>query len=75
MSVHDVISSIQEPDETGMTFAENARIKAMYYMKATGMPCLADDSGIVVDALQGRPGVYSARYAGPECDDEKTIRS
>lgn len=71
VSVHDVISSIQEPEETGTTFAENARIKALYYMKATGMPCLADDSGIVVDALDGRPGVYSARYAGPECDDEK----
>ena len=71
VSVHDVISDIKEPEETGTTFEENARLKALYYMKATGRPCLADDSGIIADALHGRPGVYSARYAGPECDDEK----
>ena len=45
-------------------------LKASYYMKVTGLPCLADDSGIAADALGGRPGVYSARYAGPDCDDE-----
>ena len=71
VSVHDVISDIKEPEETGTTFEENARLKALYYMKATGRPCMADDSGIIADALHGRPGVYSARYAGPECDDEK----
>lgn len=70
VSVHDLLPDIEEPEETGRTFAENARLKAQYYMKATGLPCLADDSGIVADALNGRPGVYSARYAGPECDDE-----
>ena len=59
-----------EIEETGTTFAENALLKATYYMKATGLPCLADDSGIAADALGGRPGVYSARYAGPDCDDE-----
>lgn len=69
VSVHDVISDIKEPEETGTTFVENARLKARYYMKATGRPCLADDSGIIADVLDGRPGVYSARYAGPECDD------
>lgn len=69
--VGDVVKGIEEPEETGTTFMENARIKAAYYMKASGLPCLADDSGIVADALDGRPGVYSARYAGPECDDEK----
>lgn len=71
ISVHDLLPNIKEPAETGTTFLENARIKAAYYMKATGKPCLADDSGIIADALDGRPGVYSARYAGPACDDEK----
>ena len=71
VSVHDLLPDIAEPEETGTTFAENARLKAHYYMKATGKPCLADDSGIIADALKGRPGVYSARYAGPKCDDEK----
>ena len=68
-SVHDVMADITEPEETGKTFAENALLKASYYMKATGLPCLADDSGIAADALGGRPGVYSARYAGLYCDD------
>ncbi|MCH4178729.1 MAG: RdgB/HAM1 family non-canonical purine NTP pyrophosphatase [Megasphaera sp.] len=69
--VHDILPDIKEPEETGTTFAENARIKAAYYMKATGKPCLADDSGIIADALGDRPGIYSARYAGDDCDDEK----
>ena len=64
------MADITEPEETGKTFAENALLKATYYMKATGLPCLADDSGIAADALGGRPGVYSARYAGLDCDDE-----
>lgn len=71
VSVKDVLRDEQEPEETGNTFAENALIKATYYMKRTNMPCLADDSGIVVDALQGRPGVDSARYAGEDCNDER----
>jgi XTP/dITP diphosphohydrolase len=54
---------IREPEETGDTFAENARQKAVYYSKATGQWCLADDSGLEVDALGGEPGVQSARYA------------
>ena len=53
------------PKETGSTFLENARIKAKAAMKATGMPSLADDSGLCVDALGGAPGVYSADYGGP----------
>jgi XTP/dITP diphosphohydrolase len=53
-----------EPVEDGATFAENARIKAIYYAKAAGRLCLADDSGLEVDALGGAPGVFSARYAG-----------
>lgn len=55
--------SIPEPEETGLTFAENARIKAIAYARAAGRMCLADDSGLEVDALGGAPGVHSARYA------------
>jgi XTP/dITP diphosphohydrolase len=54
-----------EPEETGETFAENACIKASEVAKATGQYAIADDSGICIDALDGRPGVYSARWAGP----------
>jgi XTP/dITP diphosphohydrolase len=54
-----------EPEETGTTFAENARIKAFSAAQLTGEWALADDSGIAIDALGGRPGVYSARWAGP----------
>ncbi|MCY2932345.1 MAG: RdgB/HAM1 family non-canonical purine NTP pyrophosphatase [Planctomycetota bacterium] len=55
--------TLPEPAETGATFAENARLKAHYYAQATGQWCLADDSGLAVDALGGRPGVHSARFA------------
>lgn len=58
-----------EPEETGATFAENARIKAQVVCTACGKPVIADDSGLCVDALQGAPGVYSARYAGSHGDD------
>ena len=54
-----------EPEETGTTFEANARIKAKAVMEATGLPAIADDSGLMVDALDGAPGVYSARYGGP----------
>lgn len=55
---------IEEPEETGRTFADNARLKAIYYARKTGMTCIADDSGLEVQALDGEPGVRSARYAG-----------
>ena len=55
---------IDEPEESGDTFAENARLKATYYALATGKHALADDSGICIDALKGQPGVHSARWVG-----------
>src|SRR5579862_7608239 len=57
-----------EPDETGDTFAANARIKAIAAAKAARLPAFADDSGLVVDALDGAPGIFSARWAGPQKD-------
>ncbi|MGA7104807.1 MAG: RdgB/HAM1 family non-canonical purine NTP pyrophosphatase, partial [Candidatus Deferrimicrobiaceae bacterium] len=62
-----------EPREMGKTFVENARIKALHYAKEYHILCVADDSGLVVEALGGRPGVRSARYAGEEANDEKNI--
>jgi len=59
---------LPEPTETGKTFAENAAHKAMAAAKATGRPAFADDSGLVVDALGGEPGIHSARWAGPDKD-------
>ncbi len=62
--------NVSEVAETGTTFVENAIIKARHAAQHTGLPALADDSGIEVDVLQGAPGVYSARYAGSGADDE-----
>ncbi len=58
-----------EPVEDGATFDDNAYKKAHHYARVLGLPCLADDSGLVVDALDGRPGVHSARYAGESASD------
>ena len=58
-----------EVEETGSSFAENAMLKAKAVMEASGLPAIADDSGVCVDALSGAPGIYSARYGGPELDD------
>ncbi|MBW3619692.1 MAG: RdgB/HAM1 family non-canonical purine NTP pyrophosphatase [Actinobacteria bacterium] len=61
---------LEGPEETGDTFAANALLKARAAAEASGLPALADDSGLEVDALNGEPGVRSARYAGPDADDE-----
>lgn len=64
---------VDDADETGESFVENALIKARHASLLTGLPAIADDSGLVVDALDGRPGVYSARYSGADATDESNI--
>ena len=64
---------VEDADETGTTFVENALIKARHASLQTGLPALADDSGICVDALNGAPGLYSARYAGGHGDAQRNI--
>ena len=64
---------VEPPEETGVTFVENALIKARAACAATGLPALADDSGVVVDALGGAPGVRSARYAGDGASDADNL--
>jgi len=61
---------ISEAVEDGLSFIENALIKARHAARCTGLQALADDSGLVVDALSGMPGIYSSRYAGPDADDQ-----
>ena len=65
---------LPEPEETGMTFAENAQLKAVAAAQGAGLPSLADDSGIEVEALGGAPGIYSARWAGPAKDFKVAMR-
>jgi len=65
--------AIESPEETGTTFADNALLKARHASAQSGLPAMADDSGIVVDALGGRPGVRSARYAGEAATDEQNV--
>ncbi|MEJ2059927.1 MAG: RdgB/HAM1 family non-canonical purine NTP pyrophosphatase [Gammaproteobacteria bacterium] len=65
---------VPEAEETGLSFVENAILKARNAARHTGLPAIADDSGIEVDALNGAPGIYSARYAGAQGDDEANNR-
>ncbi len=69
----DEFPALAEAEESGETFAENARAKALYYAQRTGLPALADDSGLEVDALHGAPGVHSAHYAGLPRDDDDNL--
>jgi len=69
----DDLPGAPEIEETGATFADNARLKAEGVMAFCGLPTLADDSGLEVDALDGAPGVHSARYAGPDASDDDRI--
>ena len=64
------VPAAPEPDETGVTFADNARLKADYYAHASGLATVAEDSGLVIDAMDGRPGVQSARYPGATYADK-----
>lgn len=77
LSEHELVAlpqALESPEETGVTFAENALIKARAAAEALGVPVIADDSGIEVDALGGAPGVRSARFAGPEATDAENLR-
>lgn len=64
---------VADADETGLSFLENAIIKARHACQLTGLPAIADDSGLVVDALGGQPGIYSSRYAGPNATDSANL--
>lgn len=66
--------NVPDIDETGLSFIENAIIKARHTAQLTGLPAIADDSGLVVNALNGAPGIYSARYAGEHGNDKKNIQ-
>lgn len=72
MGIELLTADLPEVEETGKTFMENARLKAESACKATGLPSVADDSGLCVDALNGEPGIYSARYAPPG-EGKKTV--
>jgi XTP/dITP diphosphohydrolase len=65
---------LPEPEETGTTFEENARIKSLAAATGAGLPALADDSGLAIDVLGGEPGIYSARWAGPDKDFVRAMR-
>ncbi|MDD9807545.1 MAG: RdgB/HAM1 family non-canonical purine NTP pyrophosphatase [Gammaproteobacteria bacterium] len=65
---------LESPEETGSTFVENALLKARHVCRETGLAAIADDSGLAVDALDGAPGIRSARYAGDDADDARNLQ-
>lgn len=71
LTADDLGINLVEAEENGSTFEENARIKALSGLHDSSMPCIADDSGLCVDALDGAPGIFSARYSGENANDEK----
>lgn len=73
VSLPELSKAIEDVDETGTTFDENAALKAEQIAELLQTPVLADDSGLVIDALDGQPGIYSARYAGEPKDDQANI--
>ena len=78
LGIHCIAASdldIPEPEETGVTFADNADLKARFSADLSGLPALADDSGLCVDALQGRPGIFSARWAEDEHGNRDWLRA
>jgi XTP/dITP diphosphohydrolase len=66
--------NVGEVEETGLSFVENAILKARHAAKVSGLPAIADDSGLEVDALNGAPGIYSARFAGTGASDEANLQ-
>ncbi|MDD6462646.1 MAG: non-canonical purine NTP pyrophosphatase, partial [Clostridiaceae bacterium] len=73
VTAEDIGCELRDVEETGTTFEENARIKAVAGCEDSGIACIADDSGLCVDYLNGEPGVYSARYSGVHGNDEANI--
>lgn len=71
--IPQTVLGVSDADETGLTFVENAILKARHAAKSTGLPAIADDSGLAVNALAGAPGIYSARYAGSNSNDAANI--